>query len=77
MVLILLDEHLFAGVMWPPPNPAWRSSAGPTHGPHVQPVHYPAWTSTASATPTMSFQGQHAPAPPPRDLLPPQPKAHQ
>ena len=64
--------------MWPSTNPARRSSTGPTPGPHVQPVHYPAWTSTTtSAAPTMSFQGQHAPAPPPHDLFPPQPEVHQ
>ena len=76
---IHIYNHLIAGVMWPSPNPAWRSSAGPTPGPHVQPVHYPTWTSTTStsATPTISFQGQHAPAPHPRDLLPPQPGVHQ
>ena len=63
--------------MWPAPNPAWRSSAGPTPGPHVQPAHYLTWTSTSSTTPTLSFPGQHAQALHPRDLLPPQPKVHQ
>ena len=74
---VLISDLLFIGDMWPPPNPTWRSSTGPPPGHPGQPIHYPAWTSTTSATPTMFFQGQHAPAPSPRDLLPPQPDVHQ
>ena len=71
-------HHPPADIMWPSPNPLWRSSAGPTPVLQGHATHFSSWTSSTTSTPpTFSFPGQHAPALHPRDLPQPPPDVHQ
>ena len=67
---ILICDLPFIDVMWPSAHSTWRSSAGPTPGPHGQALRYPAWTSTASAEQQMFLRAQ-------RNFLQPPPNAQQ